>query len=345
MEVHVTKSKILFTWKLDLKLQNFFEAKLGDFENIDLIFPDSNDKNEYMQFVPESQIIVGWRPDTEILEKAVNLKIWINPGAGVQRIVPLFRKFNAEKRIILINGHGNSYFTAQHGAAMLLSFMNRIIPHHKWMKEGKWRTGDNEMKSIPLRDRKIGFLGYGAVNSKIHRFLAGFRCSFAALKRDWSKIKKSDEIPFGLIKFTLDEFEDFLRFADILFAAVPETDKTRNMIGEKELSLLGKNCILVNISRGPVINEKDLYYSLKNRKIAGAALDVWYDYSPEPDENGYKYPYTYPFHELENVLLSPHRAASPFDDLEKWEDCIENIFRFAVGREDFLNIVDLKAGY
>ena len=106
-----------------------------------------------------------------------------------------------------------------------------------------------------------------------------------------------------------------------------------------------KNGLLVNLSRGAVINESDLYKSLQNKFITGAAIDVWYNYQPEPDEQGRKFPASYPFYELENVVLSPHRAASPFNDLNRWDEVIENISRLARKKSDFLNVVELQREY
>ena len=117
------------------------------------------------------------------------------------------------------------------------------------------------------------------------------------------------------------------------------------MIGEKELNLLGSEGILVNISRGEVVNQKALYYALKNKVIFGAAIDVWYDYEPKSDDQGRKFPFKFPFHELNNIILSPHRGYSPFNDLLRWNEVIENITRIAHKRKDLLNIVDLKNEY
>ena len=70
-----------------------------------------------------------------------------------------------------------------------------------------------------------------------------------------------------------------------------------------------------------------------------------YNYSPEKDKYGKEYPYSYPFHKLKNIVLSPHRAASPFDDLSRWDEVIENLTRLAKGRKDFLNVVDIDEEY
>jgi phosphoglycerate dehydrogenase-like enzyme len=127
--------------------------------------------------------------------------------------------------------------------------------------------------------------------------------------------------------------------------AVPQTPDTLGLIGQKELVLLGSDGLIVNIARGPVIDEEALYNVLAKKLIAGAAIDVWYEYRPEPDDENRLYPFHHPFHELDNIVLSPHRGASPMDDLERWNEVIENITRYAQGRTDFLNIVDLERGY
>ena len=111
------------------------------------------------------------------------------------------------------------------------------------------------------------------------------------------------------------------------------------------MDLLGENGLLVNMARGAVVDEKCLYQALKGKKILGAALDVWYNYQPEPDSEGRKHPSEYPFHTLDNVVLSPHRGASPFSDLKRWDEQIENITRFAKGRNDIMNIVNLEDEY
>ncbi|MHA1220792.1 MAG: NAD(P)-dependent oxidoreductase, partial [Candidatus Heimdallarchaeota archaeon] len=112
-----------------------------------------------------------------------------------------------------------------------------------------------------------------------------------------------------------------------------------------ELKLLGTNGLLVTVARGEVLDEESLYLALKTKAIAGAAIDVWYNYRPETDVQGRKFPFNYPFYELDNVILSPHRGASPMSDLRRWNEVIDNISRFSRGETKFLNIVDLEHEY
>jgi len=245
-----------------------------------------------------------------------------------------------------VNGHGHSYSTAQHAVAMLLSLMNRIITHHNRMKNGIWETSDDEDlygSSIQLKNRNIGLLGYGAINRHVHRFLSGFDNKFNVLKFSWKD--HDGKFPTPVKKFTSKQIHTFLKESDILIIAVPHTDLTEDLIKAKELKLLGKTGLLVNVARGMVVNENDLYAALKNNIIAGAALDVWYNYKPEKDKEGKMFPAAKPFGKLENVILSPHRAASPFEDISRWDEVIENIRKVSLGKKNYLNIVDLDKEY
>lgn len=334
---------VLFIWQVRDELVKYLSDGLGDVDNVVLLFPEDTSEEVLLELAPQADIVVGWRPSREFLERAKNLSLFINPGAGVQHHIETFRELNRKREVALVNGHGNSYFTAQHAVSLLLTLTNKIVKHHNWMSQGEWRRGDKHAASTPMRSRKVGLLGYGAVNSKVHKFLSGFEVEFHILKRQWSET--DNHLPTPAEKYDCSQLHEFLSIVDTLIVAVPETDETVNLIGDRELELLGVEGLLVNMARGVVINEKSLYNALKNGMIAGAAIDVWYEYRPEPDEHGCKYPYHHPFHELENVVLSPHRGASPFGDLKRWQEVVDNIQRFAEGRKDFRNRVDLEHGY
>ncbi len=334
---------VLFTWDVNDRLKTYLQEHLDHAPKLDLIFPEEVSEEILLELAPKANIMVGWRVPDQIKLAATKMQLYINPGVGIKHHIDFFRELNQSREVILINGHGNSYFTAQHVVAMLLALMNRIIPHHNWMKSGKWRRGDADAMSFPLRYRKIGLLGYGAINKKVHRFLQGFNIEFSILRRNWSK--NEEEMPTSTKKYFPNNLLEFLDEIDILIIAVPETTKTIGMIKKEELKSLGTDGLLVNVSRGSVVDEKSLFQALQKKEIAGAAIDVWYNYNPDPDDQGRKYPFTLPFHTLDNVVLSPHRAASPFNDLERWNEVIENILRFNRGESTFLNVVDLEHEY
>jgi phosphoglycerate dehydrogenase-like enzyme len=332
------KTTVLFIWQPRQELREYIKKGLKDLPVTFLFSPDAKASIEQ---APQADIIVGWRPTKSLLYAAEKVSLFINPGAGVQHLIDIFREVTQKKGVTLCNGHGNSYFTAQHAVALLLALTNKVIPHHNWMVQGEWRKGDNDAVSIPLRERTIGLLGYGHINKKVHTFLSGFNVSFAVIRRDWS----NQQLILPAKKYNHSELHHFLKEVDTVIISVPLTVKTKGMIATKELALLGSNSLVVNMARGPVIDEYSLYTALKEKTIAGAAIDVWYNYTPDPDDHGRKYPFSYPFHQLDNVILSPHRAASPLHDLQRWDEVIENIRRFATGEQKFLNTVDLDREY
>jgi phosphoglycerate dehydrogenase-like enzyme len=337
------KINVLFIWKTNEDTQRYFRENLSDYPGVNLIFPADKDPETLAGYAPDTDIIIGWRPSEGLLDKAGRLGLYNAIGVGAQHLIEPFRELNKKRSVVLCNSHGNTYLTAQHTVAMLLSLTNKIVFHHKRMADGLWCPNNDSFKTMPFRERIVGLLGYGAINQYVHRFLSGFDVEFAVLKRDWGVSRQQP--PTSIRKYNIDDLHTFLSDIDTLVVAVPLTSKTEGLIGKRELELLGTNGLLVNVARGAVIDEKSLYMALKNKIIAGAAIDVWYNYRPEPDEEGRKFPSEYPFHKLDNVILSPHRAASPFEDPKRWDDVIENIRRFADGRDDFLNVMSLEHEY
>jgi len=337
------KTTVLFIWQPETRLKDYLAAKLAGIDNLELIFPPDTEEETFLEYAPEADIIVGWRPTEKLLATAKKLSLFINPGAGAQHLIEMFRELPPKRPVKLIIGHGNSYFTAQHAVALLLALAGKVIPHHNWMADGNWRRGDDYAASIPIRGRKIGLLGYGEVNKKVHRMLSGFDVEFAVLRREWKN--DTETMPTDTRKYDPEQLHKFLQEIDILIAAVPQTSRTIGLIGKKELELMGPEGLLVNVARGSVVDENALYIALYERTIKGAAIDVWYDYRPEPDQKGHKFPFNYPFHTLDNIVLSPHRAASPFDDLKRWDEVVENISRFAAGSDQFINVVNLDNEY
>lgn len=301
------------------------------------------DESLLLPLAGDADVFLGWRPSRALINAAPKLKAVINPGAGVQHLVEMFAEIQRERDIVLINGHGNATFTAQTTVTLLLAMLSGTVQHHNAMLEGKWRLGDEFLANTPIGHRTIGLLGYGHVNRTVHLMLSGFGCRVIACNRSGIMPGGSPATLDGL--HSIAKLDDFLREVDVLVIAVPFTPDSEGLIGRREIELLGQGSFLVNVARGGVVNEDALFEALQSGFLAGAAIDVWYDYRPEPDEQGRLFPWHRPFHELGNVVLSPHRAASPFDDLERWDEVIENLKRISAGRDDLLNVVDCQRGY
>jgi phosphoglycerate dehydrogenase-like enzyme len=136
--------------------------------------------------------------------------------------------------------------------------------------------------------------------------------------------------------YSPDRRIEMLSRCDYVVAAAPLTSETRGMIGEPEFNAMKPNAVVINVGRGPVINEEALIKALSTGRIKGAALDV-FDHEPLADGH--------PFYALENVLLSPHCA-------DRTPDCFDQAMRFFLSQfdrfikgEPLLNVVDKKLGY
>jgi phosphoglycerate dehydrogenase-like enzyme len=126
---------------------------------------------------------------------------------------------------------------------------------------------------------------------------------------------------------------------------LPLTDQTRGLIGEKEISLLPDHAILVNIGRGPVVDQGALYHALKDGKLHSAGIDVWYNYPPDEDARANTPPADYPFHELDNIVMSPHRGGGAAEvEVLRMTHLAELLNAVARGGP-VPNKVDLEAGY
>ncbi len=325
---------VLFLWEVPPPVLARIEAGLVDVaDRLRLVVPPDTDEETLIGLASNANVLVGWRPSDAVLETAYRARWIVNPGAGIQHLVDRVREHNGHRQTPLevANGHGNAYATAQGALSLLLALTDRVVAHHDWMASGRWRTGDRDAASVLVRDRTLGLLGYGAVNRVLHRFVEPLGPQVHAFR--------SGSTPA--------ELDRFLDAVDTLVVAVPLTDSTRGMLGRPELERLGRDGLLVNVGRGPVIDEGALYSVLAEGRIAGAAIDVWYEYDPEPDADGKKYPYdaaAHPFHMLPNVVLSPHRAASPFSDIARWDDVALTLRQITLG-ETPDNRVDLERGY
>ena len=321
---------VLIGRKPEPREEEYLKERLGSRSDIVLHWPEDEEEDTLLALLPEAEVFVYWRFTEAMQVAAKQLQLYIVPGSGAQIVLEDVRVFNQRYRPIqLVNEHGNGHFVAQHVLAMLLSLLNSLPAHDRWMREGKWRLGDAEAASRPLTEQGVGLLGYGAINQEVERLLQPFGCPISIYRSNSAENQS---------------LEAFCREVEVLIVAVPILPATTGLVDAAVLKALGQDGIIINVARGPVVDQQALYEALRDKGIAAAGLDVWYTYRPEKDSEGRRFPYEYPFHELENVLLSPHRAASPGVHARRWHDVIENIERYAEQRP-LINVIDLERGY
>lgn len=184
-----------------------------------------------------------------------------------------------------------------------------------------------------VNGRVLGVVGYGEIGKSAAEKAHALGMKIHVLRR---RPAKSASDPLVEKSYAQDELHNLLAASDYVVVATPLTPETRGMIGEPELRAMKGTSVIINVGRGPVIQEAPLICALKEKWIRGAALDV-FDEEPLPA--------AHPFWEMENVLLSPHCADQTTTWLhEATEFFVQNFERFSRG-EELLNIVDKQAGY
>ena len=248
----------------------------------------------------------------EILPRAPKLR-WIHSlSAGIEGI--LFPEL-IESPVPLTNSRGvYKRSLAEFVLAAILYFAKDLERMRRNQKAGVWEPFDVEM----LHGATLGIVGFGEIGKAAAKLAEPFGMRILPFRRQSGRL------------------QDVLRESDYILVAAPITPETRGLIGEKEIAAMKPGAVLINIGRGPVVQENALVRALEGKRIRGAALDV-FDVEPLPAGH--------PFWKLDNVLLSPHTA----DHTATWlEDAMmffaQNFERFASG-QPLENVVDKKAGY
>ncbi len=172
-----------------------------------------------------------------------------------------------------------------------------------------------------LRGKTLGLVGWGGIARNVATRAAAFDMDVVAIGRS----VREPEPPLRWYR-TDDGLGQLMEESDIVVVACDLNDETRGLIGDEQLRALGAGGFIVNIARGPVIDEAALFTALSERHIAGAAIDVWYSY-PSPDQPE-RAPSSFPFVELDNVIMSPHCSGRTAEALERrWMTVAANLDR------------------
>ncbi len=226
----------------------------------------------------------------ELLALAPNLKIVIRAGEGTDNID---KKACAQKGVKAANTPGaNSNSAAEHAVALMMTILRKTHVADCTMKQGKWeknRLGGNE-----LANKKVGLVGFGKIAQLVAKRISGFEPEVIYYTR------KPTASPFSYAKQAKD-LKEIFSTCDIISLHTSLNADSKNMVNKELLSMMKKDAVLINASRGGIVDEEALYEVLKEGKIKGAALDV---FSKEPMDPKSK------FIELENVVLTPHLGAS-----------------------------------
>ncbi len=306
--------------KNDIEFKKMVD-KLKNYAYVDVVGLDGFSLEGY-------DIFIGKKLSKSILKTANCLKIVFAYKTGVDDFPIAMLK---EKGITLVNSHIDANFVAEYAFGLSISLVNRITECDKKLRKGIWYDNNNPYwKSI--FDMKVGLMGYGHIGRHIHSILKKNNIETYTLDRG----KNYENI------FVVKDLNELCEKTDLIILSLPKTPETDNIINAETLSLL-KDKYLVNVGRSNCIVQQDLYTALKERKIAGAAIDTW-DKKPK-NKDSILNPSKYPFIELDNVVLSPHQAMRVDVGHERYvSDITQKVVNF-IEFGEITDKVDLVKGY
>ncbi len=282
------------------------------------------DEEAIVKAVEDADIVIGdytFRiPITERIMKSMRkVRLIQQPSTGYNNI-----DVEAAKRLgipVANVGGVNALSVAEHTVMFALALLRRLIYAHNSVLGGKWEQ--DEMANLgvyELYDKTWGIIGMGAQGRELVKRLQGW-----GLRLIYYDIRRAEDVEeqYGV---EFKDFDSLLKEADIVSLHVPLTEKTRGMIGERELKMMKNSAILINVARGEVVDEKALVKAIREKWIAGAALDVFAKEPPEGSE----------LLELKsyNVLFTPHIAGATNEArLRIIKEAMENIGRALRGEE------------
>lgn len=239
-----------------------------------------------------------------------------------------------KKPVLLCNAGGWAPQIAEHTMALLLALTRRIIPLHNDLAKGIFNR--DAFSPMSLRGKVLTVAGYGGIGRATAELARAFGMKIRALN---STGKTNGNVDF---MGTLKDLETVLPDTDVLLLSLPLNRHTRGIIGTKELGLMKKNAILLNVARAPLVAEEALYNHMKENPEFQAGFDVWWK---EPTWGGGEFALDYPFMELSNIAGSPHNSNRCDHGMEKATlAAVKNLSAFFKGekhngfirREDYM---------
>ena len=301
-----------------------------DFPQIDFVqLPDYEGMSRE---IVDTDVLIGWAIQPEQFRAARRLK-WIHsPAAAVHQL--MFPDLIKSDVIVTNSGDVHGPVVAEHAIAVLLALAKRLPQamayqkKHEWAQEMLWRE---QPRPREISGETVVVVGMGSIGREFTERAKALGMRVLAVRENPQKGTAGADAVYGP-----EQLDAVLPEADYLLLCTPVTPSTNGLINRARLGLMKRDAYLINVGRGSLADEAALVEALRNRTIAGAALDV-FNHEPLPRES--------PFWDFDNMLITPHTAAVTDRLWERHYRLIcENLTRFLEGRL-LLNLIDKHRGY
>lgn len=251
------------------------------------------DRQQGVALAATAEIMVGWNVPREVVQHASRLR-WIHStAAGVDQL--LFPEV-LDREILVTTSSGIHHVLVEHVFAVLLAFSRRLHVAIRNQLQHRWERSPRTIGD-ELAGQTLGILGLGRIGTELARLAQAFGMRVIGTKRTPGPVPGVERV------LPPERLPDVLREADAIVIALPLTPDTKGLIGEPELRMMKPTAVLINVGRGPIVQEAPLVRALREGWIGGAGLDV-FEQEPLPPDS--------PFYGLENVIVTPHvSGASP----------------------------------
>ena len=284
-------------------------------------------------------ILIAGRPARDDIEACLSLRALIIPFAGLPpQTRTLMHDF---PQVAVYNLPHNAGATAETALALLFGAAKFLVPYDREFRRHDWSRRYGPSNSLLLEGKTALVIGFGAIGQRLGRVCHALGMQIIGVRRSTGQMP----LDFPVEVHTLDDLPDLLPRTHVLLVALPGTPETEGLIGEAELRSLPPGAVLVNVGRGAVVDQAALYQALKDGHLRAAGLDVWYHYPASLEARTNTPPADYPFHELDNVVLSPHRGGDA-DEIETLRmQALAELLNTAEEGRTMPGRVDVQAGY
>jgi phosphoglycerate dehydrogenase-like enzyme len=288
---------IVFHGQLAAAFANGFDRFLAGGSTL-TILPDTLTSEADRRAYSAADVIVSFTFN-RALPRPEGLMLLQVPGAGFDAV-----DFEAlPAATVVCNAFGHEQAIAEYAMAALLLHQIPFVAADARLRQGDWayRGGSSESLHAELADQTIGLLGFGHIGRALAIRAKAFEMRVHVANR--SPVPTSAEVDRG---FSLTQLTAFWGSATFFVVSLPLTPETTGIVGADAFAAMPRDAVVVNVGRGAVIEERALYNALKDRRIAGAVIDTWYNYPSATEPSAF--PSALPFHELPNVVMTPHMA-------------------------------------
>ena len=293
------------------KIEGIAKPLMEDGHVLEVFEEKTNDIEELKSRVKDTDILVIANSplNGEVIKSAKKLKMISVAFTGVDHVD---LKACKENNILVSNAAGYSTESvAELAFGLIISLLRNVLPLDKKTRQGFTKEGYRQQD---LNGKTLGIIGTGAIGKKVADIGLAFGCNVIA----YSRSENQDLKDKGVRYLGLDEV---MGESDIVSVHLPLNDKTKGIIDDHKIGLMKNDAFLINVARGPIIDNKALAKALNDKKIAGAGLDVFDMEPPIPED--------YELLQVDNTILTPHiayateeamvrRAEIVFNNIEAW---------------------------